>query len=390
MNNAAYWIWLQNCIGVGVNVRKHFEYYSSVSEIYNAGSYDSSISAQRIKKLSVKDLSESERIIGECALRGYEILTPDDAEYPDCFREIDDYPCVIYVKGKFDFNNEPMISMVGARKASKYSLNVATRLSYSLTKGGMTVVSGGALGVDSSSHKGALIAGGNTVMVLGCGLNSGYLKENAALRAKVSENGALISEFSPDTPAGRATFPLRNRLIAALGLGTVVIEANVKSGSLITAKYARDYGRDVFGVPGGIYNTSFEGVNRLLRDGAKAVFGVEDILEEYENGYPQKINLKKALAYDINVQEKNYDELPKTKIEAIDKDIPLDLTPKKQFPSLSAKARLVYDCLEFGNLYVNEICSKTGLSLNEVLSHLTSLELIDAVEAVPGGTYKQK
>lgn len=385
-----YWIWFQSCVGEGAQINKYLDEFTSVKELYNATQYPFRLTHAQLEKLMNKDLDAAENIIKKCKERGYKIISFDDEDYPELFRFLSNPPAVIYMKGDFDFNCEPMVSMVGARKASKYSLNVATRLAYSLASGGMSVVSGGALGVDSASHKGALLAGGKTILVLGCGLGTRYLMENATLREKISQNGALISEFPPDRTANKSTFPLRNRLIASLGLGTIVIEANIRSGSLITAKCARECGKDVFAVPGGIYNSSFEGVNRLLKDGAKAVFGVEDILEEYESMYPEKINLKKALYYDINVQEKNYEELPETHIDAVDNEIKLDFDKKKQFPDLSPKARLVYDCLEFGEAHVNEIASKTGLSLNEVLSHLTTLELIEAVEALPGRKYKQK
>ena len=163
----------------------------------------------------------------------------------------------------------------------------------------------------------------------------------------------------------------------------------MKSGSLITADFARQYGRDVFGVPGGIYNKDFQGVNELIRDGAGIVTGVEDILENYRFDYPEKINLKKALAYDITDSERIYEDLPETKIEAVDHDIELNLEQKKHFPGLSAKTRLVYDCLETGPKHINEISTLTALSQPEVLSHLTSLELMDAVVALEGRRYRQ-
>lgn len=391
MKNDKYWIWLQQAIDIGVNVGRYLENYDNIVDFYNEKNYNlrSSISQKRIEKLLNKDLSEAEKIIEFCAEKGYKILTPDDEEYPDRFRDIPNYPCVVYMLGDAPLNSLVTVSVVGARKASKYSLNVATRLAYSLAKGGVCVVSGGALGVDSAAHRGALAAGGKTVVILGCGLAVDHLKSNEAVRQAAVSSGALLSEFPPTVRPGRNTFPLRNRLIAALGLGTVVIQAGVKSGSLITLGNARSYGRDVFAVPGGIYNPEFEGVNKLLKDGAKAVFGVEDILDEYKDKYADIIDVKKAVAFDISEPEDMYNDLPSTKIEAVDKDIEFDLTEKKQFPDLSPKARLVYDSLEFGARHVNEICSATGLTLNEVLSHLTSLELIDAVRAVEGRIYEQ-
>lgn len=385
-----YWIWLQNALGIGAVTDRILDGFEDVRSIYECRNYCVNLGSAQKKRLMDKSLEKAEKIFRICEERNYGILTPDSPDYPNALRNIRTFPLVLYVNGAFDFNSVPMISLVGTRKASKYSANVTTRLAYSLAKGGFAVISGGALGVDSSAHKGAILAGGKTIAVLGCGLGAKYLSENASLRETISKNGALLSEFPPDYPASASTFPIRNRIIAALGLGTVVVEAAVKSGSLITAKYAREFNRDVFAVPGAIYNSAFEGVNSLLRDGAKAVFGVSDIIEEYNHLYPDKINLKNALAYDINEQVKNYEELPATHIDSVDKEVEFDLSPKKQFPNMSAKARLVYDALENGQLHVNEIAVKTSLTLSQVLSHLTSLELVDAVEALPGRIYKQK
>lgn len=388
MKNKLYWIWFQNAVGAGASLNNYLR-GCTVEQFYNKTDYSYlKISEKRLAKLLDKDLTQAEKTLKICEEKGYTTLTPDDEEYPDFFRDISTAPAVLYLLGDIDFNSVPMVSVIGARKASKYSINVATRLSYSLATGGVCVVSGGALGVDSASHTGALAAGGKTVIILGCGLDVEHLKSNEAVRKAAVSSGALLSEFPPGTPPARNTFPLRNRLIAALSLGTVVIQAGKKSGSLITVNNAKSFGRDIFAVPGGIYNPEFEGVNYLLKDGAKAVFGVRDILEEYKDKYPQ-IDIEKAAVYDISEPEDMYNDLPTTKIESVDKKIDFDLSEKKQFPDLSPKTRLVYDSLEFGARHVNEISSATALTLGEVLSHLTSLELIDAVRAVGGGVYEQ-
>ena len=172
-------------------------------------------------------------------------------------------------------------------------------------------------------------------------------------------------------------------------LGTVVVQAGVKSGSLITAKLAAQYGRDVYGVPGGIYNKEFQGVNELIRDGASIVIGVGDILNNYEAAFPEKIDIRRALAYDIKEKELIYEELPATRVEAVDGDIELNLQVKKPVKGLSPMASLVYDSLETGQKHINEISAITSLSQAQVLSALTQLELMDAVVAVEGRIYKQ-
>ena len=388
MSNSIYWIWLQQRLGAGAKTQKLLDYFEGdIKAVFEAESYPPELNKYS-DKLADKELESSNNIIDYCNLKGYKILTPCERDYPDSLREIPDYPCALYVCGEIDFNREPMIALVGARKASYYGLNVATRLSYSLSVGGVTVVSGGALGTDSAAHKGSLLAGKKTVMVLGCGLDGGYLKDNAELFEAVKRNGAVVSEFPPETKASRFTFPIRNRLIAALCLATVVVQAGVKSGSLITARLARQYGRDVFGVPGGIYNKDFQGVNELIRDGAGVVTGVSDILESYAREYPERIDLKKAVSFDITDKELIYEEIPKTNIEAVDEPIELNMEVKKRLTGLSAKARLVYDSLETGPKHINEISTLTSLSQAEVLSELTSLELMDAVMAVEGRKYR--
>ena len=389
MNNTLYWLWLQQRAGAGAKTAHILEGSESVKEFYERTDYSATLRASFRQKLKDKDLSACEQIVARCQKQGYRILTPDDKEYPQAFRTMPDFPCVIFVQGSIDFNTEPMISIVGARKASYYGLNVATRLAYSLAKGGVSIVSGGALGTDSAAHKGAVLAGGKTVMVLGCGLDAGYLKDNTSLRQAVVQSGAVISEFPPEYKANRYSFPIRNRLIAALGLGTVVVQASASSGSLITADFARQYGRDVYGVPGGIYNKAFQGVNELIRDGAGIVIGVEDILSNYEADYPGKIDVEQACAFDIKEHEDIYEQLPKTKIEAVDEEIDPVFEEKRHVSGLAPKTRLVYDCLETGQKHINEISTITALTQREVLSELTTLELMDAVVALEGRVYRQ-
>ena len=389
MSNTVYWLWLQEKLGAGAAVTKLLEQYGDIRSIYASTDYTGTYLRAGKQKLLDKSLEKSEQICAYCAQKGYTILTPEHARYPNAFRAMPDFPCALYVQGDIDFNALPFISIVGARKATYYGLNVATRLAYSLAAGGAAVVSGGALGIDSAAHKGAVLAGGKTVMVLGCGLDGGYLKENDALRAAVVKSGAVVSEFAPQFKANRLSFPIRNRLIAALGLGTVVVQASTKSGSLITADFARQYGRDVFGVPGGIYNKDFQGVNELIRDGAGIVTGVEDILGNYKQLYPAQIDIQKATAFDIRDNEEIYRDLPKTKIEAVDEEIELKLDEKKHIKGLAPKTRLVYDSLETGPKHINEICALTSLPQAEVMPQLTSLELMDAVIALEGRRYRQ-
>lgn len=211
------------------------------------------------------------------------MITFDMPEYPRLLKEIANPPYTIYMKGKIDLNATPMIAIVGSRKFTAYGSQVATTFARDLAAAGITVVSGMALGIDAIAHQGALSAGGKTVAVLGGSLDDKniYPRNNFNLSREIMENGALISDYPIETPAGlQGNFPARNRIIAGLSLGTLVVEAGEKSGTLITANLAIDSNREVFAVPGSIFSPQSAGTNELIKKGAKIVTSVKDILEE--------------------------------------------------------------------------------------------------------------
>ncbi|MBE6102979.1 MAG: DNA-protecting protein DprA [Selenomonas ruminantium] len=226
-----------------------------------------------------KDLPQ--KLHEECHKLGIRLLTIWDEDYPAMLKEIFDAPAILYVKGSIQ-RDAKRIAMVGARKFTPYGEGVAKSFGAGLAKAGLTVVSGGARGIDTASHKGALqVPGGRTVAVLGCGVDVAYPPENRRLFHNIVDGGgALLSEYVPGTPPLPAYFPARNRIIAGLSLGTVVVEAAKRSGSLITAELALSEGRDVFAVPGSIFSAMSQGCNQLLKDGARMASSVEDVLEE--------------------------------------------------------------------------------------------------------------
>lgn len=208
------------------------------------------------------------------------IITAASDDYPKPLRRIFDPPLVLYVKGEYKEEDALAMAIVGSRRASYYGKNQAERLAGSLAKMGFTIVSGMAWGIDSAAHRGALAAGGRTIAVLGSGLANPYPKGNEKLLAEIVENGAAITEFPLNFPPRPENFPRRNRLISGLCLGVVVVEAAERSGSLITARWAMEQGREVFAVPGPIDSTTSRGTHRLIKDGAKLVERVEDVIEE--------------------------------------------------------------------------------------------------------------
>lgn len=217
---------------------------------------------------------------------GCSILTQDDAEYPSNLREIYDPPIVLYVKGRLQPQDNHGIALVGSRQTTSYGLETARRLGYQLGYLGVTMVSGGARGIDTAAHQGTLQAKGRTVCVLGTGLNLVFPPENAELFERIAERGAVLTQFPFNRPADKQSFPIRNRIVAGMTLGTVVVEANLASGALITAKFATDYGRQVFAVPGRVDSPRSKGCHDLIKKGAKLCEGPEDILSEFEYLFP--------------------------------------------------------------------------------------------------------
>jgi len=211
---------------------------------------------------------------------GIRAVSFDEPSFPELLREIEDAPVVIYIRGHMESQDRYAIAVVGSRKPSSYGASVAERISGELTSMGFTIVSGMARGIDALSHKGALSVGGRTIAVLGSGLDVPYPPENKLLMERIADSGCVISEFPPGTPPNRENFPRRNRVISGMSLGVLVIEATTDSGSLITAKYALDQGREVFAIPGKVTAPTSGGTNELIRRGAILTRKAEDIVEE--------------------------------------------------------------------------------------------------------------
>ena len=235
------------------------------------------------------------------------------------------------------------------------------------TKDITIIVSGAALGADTCAHKGTLSAGGKTIAVLGCGICCDYLPENRELRNLISKNGCLISEYPPFAQATKYSFPIRNRIISALSLGTVVIEASLKSGSLITARLANEQGRDVFVIPGNPTLDNYKGSNSLLRDGAIPLLDSSDIFNQYISFFPEHIDIERAFAKENEKNSKNNE-----------KNLKLDL---------SNEAKIVYNNLNKEKFTVDDLLN-LNLSDDALFTALTELEIEGVIKALPGGMYE--
>lgn len=404
MNYDLYWIWLSCGLGAGASCLDLISYYEwNPYEIYSAEFNElfslNVITRKQLERLKSFPIEKAEEILSVSGKNGWKIITPSKNEYPQRLLTLQDPPPVLYAYGDTQvLTNELSVSVVGARKASDYGQAVARALSSALASIGFTVVSGGALGIDSAAHMGALDENGKTVCVLGCGLGVNYLMDNEPLRQRIAQNGAVITEFPPHTLADRSTFPLRNRIISGISLGTVVVEAGERSGSLITARLAAEQGRDVFAVPGDLVSSSFLGTNNLIRSGAKAVFSPNDILEEYcgryfdrlniDNRFPDDEIIKRAQKYLTHNQSAEA-AVRKTVKTGKKTDNPKINTVKKEAPQyLTKHAAAVYNVIGNEPMHVDEIIGKSELSAESVLSALTELEIYGLAVQMSGRRYK--
>jgi len=262
---------------------------------------------------------------------------------------------VLYVKGALLPKDKNAVAMVGSRMTTHYGTETARKLAYQLAYLGVTVVSGGARGIDTAAHQGALSGKGRTVAVLGTGINLVFPPENADLYERIAAQGALVTQFPFNRQADKQTFPIRNRIVAGMTLGTVVVEANLTSGALITANFATDYGRQVFAVPGRIDSPRSKGCHELIKKGAKLCEGAEDILSEFEYLFPP--SNRPAAPNETGV-------LPA-----------LELSPNEQ---------QVHACLNHEETSIDEVIHRSGLPTSAVSVALLSLEMKRLVKQLPG------
>ena len=244
----------------------------------------------------------SERWAGAVESSGVRVVTAFDEEYPKQLSEIADPPFLLFAMGRLEKLRLPAVAIVGSRNATRYGRDVAARLARELAHAGVTIVSGFARGVDAAAHEAAREGPGGTVAVLGCGLDVNYPREHARLKAEMSVTDLLLSEFPPGAEPRPQNFPIRNRIIAGLAVGVVVVEASRRSGSLITARLAADSGRDVFAVPGSVFSETSAGTHELLRDGAILCRGFEDVLAELfpSVGMPAVRAVEPKLAFEMS------------------------------------------------------------------------------------------
>ncbi|MBO5904230.1 MAG: DNA-processing protein DprA [Clostridia bacterium] len=420
-----YWIWLAQKLGAGNRYLPYLmERYSDAFEVYRADSeelFDTEMPEALQEALSDKNLDEALAISDYCTRLRIGILTYKSELYPAGLRRLKDPPTVLYYRGRMpDLSKMVSISVVGTRTMSEYGKSAGYKIAYELASAGVCIVSGMALGVDSVAACAALAAGNTTIAVLGSGVDVIYPKEHATLYKKIIERGAVISEYPPTTrPEGR-NFPQRNRIISGLGMGTIVIEGDMRSGALITAECALEQGKDLFALPGNIDSANASGTNALLRNGADLVLEASDVLNRYSLYHANKLdfaNLTRAkarssvsdevlLRYGVHLdagrEEKTEpvrrapvkrDEAPKQseKLENIAESSAHikepAVTDTKVLDQLPEKYRDIFGAIPDGRPVsfdeVLAVCKTPG----EAMSALTFLEIKGAVSSLPGGYY---
>jgi DNA processing protein len=289
--DARYWVGFQHVRRIGpVRLKRLVDRFGSIGDAWAARQSDlrsvlDEASVESIVK--VRAALDIDQEMDRIARLGIEVLTLGDEGYPQLLREVPNPPSVLYVKGELLEADIKAVSMVGTRRCTAYGRQIAASMAEDLARAGVTIVSGLALGIDGQAHRGALAGGGRTIAVLGSGVDQIYPSSHRDLARQIIENGAVISDYPPGTKPDARNFPPRNRIIAGLSRGVVVVEAPVRSGALITVDFAADYGRDVFCVPGNVMSDCSAGNHAVIRDGARLVTSAADVLDDLGMAVPE-------------------------------------------------------------------------------------------------------
>jgi DNA processing protein len=360
----ARWIALSRVPGLGcVNFKKLAEYFGDPTEAFIAPA-DALVKIQSLDPNVINGLrhfsawAEMEAEVSRAEKAAIKIVPFTDPIYPARLRLIADPPPFLYVKGEIRNQDERAVAVVGSRSASDYGRRVARDLCRGLASLGFTVVSGMARGIDGAAHEAALNAGGRTLAVLGCGVDRAYPREHDKLYQRITENGAVMSEFPLGTGPVPFNFPVRNRLISGLSLGVVVVEATEKSGSLITASLALEQGREVFAVPGEAGASRSRGTHQLIRQGARLVETVNDIVEE--------------IAPQLSARTQNAEG-----------------TPRLALPQhFGDEFKKIFALFQERSLQIDEVIERSGCSPSRVSEILLELELLGYIKQLPGKKYQ--
>ena len=420
MSQLRYWIWLTTVDGLSLRTQlRLLDHFESPEAVYLADDTAlkqvEGINRWELEALETRNLRRANQVLERCRREHIGILTLQDAAYPQRLRAIETPPLVLYYKGNLlPFDALPAIAVVGSRRASGYGLTTAKRMGYQLGACGGVVVSGAARGVDSLALEGALSAGAPVAAVLGNGLDIVYPREAGRIYQDVEQNGCLLSEYIPGTPPVGTNFPRRNRIMSGLSLGVLVVEAARRSGSLITAEFALEQGRDVFAVPGNIGLECCAGSNALLQEGAGLATCGWDVLQGYQARFPERLHRRDGgERLTLSPQDRKYiqepeetDATPKVRpkpakaasesgVEPPNPEKRIDNSPKRNYidlqqilQTLTQDERILVEILGKGQMQVDDIIDQSALPPARVLSSLTLLEIKGYVRQQSGKRFE--
>jgi len=375
-----YWLALNQAPTIGaVRFIQFIQHFGSPRAVFAAGHsawQQIGVKGQLLHYLQAPDWQTAEKSLNWLQHHtNNHLLTLDDPHYPALLREIHDPPPVLYVHGNPELLNTTQLAIVGTRNPSRQGESTTQQFAEYLAQAGLTVTSGLALGIDTAVHQGALKAQGKTIAVMGTGLDRVYPAQNRDLAHHIAAAGVLVSELAPGTPAHEANFPRRNRIISGMSVGTLVIEATLRSGALITARQAAEQGREVFAIPGSIHHPLARGCHALIKDGAKLVETAQDIVEELLTHMP------------VATTEQLRTKMPN-----------LPATVGKPRPTIASSAeignnaldpehKILLECLCAGPTSIDNLVEQSGLTAEKISSMLLILELKGLVTAQAGGLY---
>lgn len=400
MSELKYWLWLT--LKKGLSNRKItflLDHFGTPEKVFYAsgealGALSELLPRER-KLIQDKDMQKVYRVVAICKKKNIKILTFDSPYYPKTLASVYDPPYVLYARyrERIDLNEHATIAVVGTRKSTSYGNSAARALGKTLTENGMTVVSGMAEGIDTHAALGALSAGGKTVAVLGCGVDVCYPPENKKLMDKIIDRGLVLSEYPPGSPPSSKHFPVRNRIISGLSLGTIVVEAPKRSGALITARIAGEQNREVFSVPGDITRKKSVGSNLLLQEGAKPVLSAEDVLCEFRDVYGDLLEKNRTVPggsfaelSDLVTEEPEKKAQKPKKKQAAPPMQPVPAASPAIPENLDETEKAILSLLSREMKHIDELAEQ-GFSLQALTATLTMLEMKGLIRAHPGKHY---
>lgn len=388
MSETKYWLWLSSAEVSARSKAALIEYYGDAETAFRAPKGEfagiSGVSRKDAEELEKRDMNAAATIFARCKKSGTEIVTMADKKYPARLRNVFAPPVVLYVKGRFPAMDEKAaIAVIGTRKATEYGLKMGRKIAYEITKCGGTVVSGLTAGIDSAALTAAMDAGGECVAVLGLPIEL----EHSSLSKRITENGALVSEYPPGTKPYKSFFRERNRITSGLALGVVAVEAPEKSGTGLFIAEAAEQGKEIFAVPGNADSPNSVGTNGYIKDGAKPVTCGWDVLCEFESRWnvenmPCEVTPAEETVSACEQKVKENSSAPQKVVDK-EKDTIYSEMPER-IAELPEDQRSIMTALIDGSALVDELISATGLAPARVLSQLTVLEIKGFVQRLPG------